>query len=323
VVGAGDQLAELLCRLAATAAGLKVTAVLDLDGTLAGRWPAGAATLHRLPDLAERVYRGEVEGIVLALPARAGGELEAVLRRLRHLPVDVSWAPELPERAVPILGAAAAGDVPLVRLTKQPLDGWRYVLKAAEDRALAALLLLFLAPLLAVIALGVRLDSPGKIFYRQIRHGFSREPIAVLKFRTMHQHRCDPRDAATVAQATRGDPRVTRLGRLLRRTSLDELPQLWNVLVGQMSLVGPRPHAVAHDQHYADLIDDYLGRQRVKPGITGWAQVNGCRGETRTVEEMRKRIELDIEYIDRWSILLDLRILCLTLRKGFSHRNAY
>ena len=145
----------------------------------------------------------------------------------------------------------------------------------------------------------------------------------MLKFRTMHAAMCDPIDARWVRQATRGDPRVTRVGRLLRRTSLDELPQLWNVLLGEMSIVGPRPHAVAHDHHYADLIDDYLGRHRVKPGITGWAQIHGYRGETRNVEDMRRRIELDLEYIDRWSLWLDLHILVRTVIVGFTQPTAY
>lgn len=317
VVGLGPPMAELLRRLGDPTSGIRVSVVVDLDGGSAGCWA------HGLAELAERVYRGELDGVVLAVPARAAGLLESALRHLRHLPVEVSWAPDLPDRAVPILGVTEAGDVPLVRLTKRPLDGWPSVLKAIEDRVLAALALLLLAPLMALLALAVRLDSPGPAFYRQFRQGFSKQPIAVLKFRTMHADRCDAADAAVVHQATRDDPRVTRVGRVLRRTSLDELPQLINVLRGEMSLVGPRPHALAHDRHYADLIDDYLGRHRVKPGITGWAQVNGYRGETRTVEDMRKRIELDLEYIDRWSILLDVRILWRTLFMSFGSRNAY
>ena len=146
----------------------------------------------------------------------------------------------------------------------------------------------------------------------------------MLKFRTMHAGQCDPIDARHVRQATRDDPRVTRVGRFLRRTSLDELPQLLNVLQGDMSLVGPRPHAVAHDRHYAAQIDDYLGRHRVKPGITGWAQVNGYRGETRTVDDMRRRIELDLEYIDRWSLWLDsAHPRAQTVFVGFAHARAY
>jgi len=161
------------------------------------------------------------------------------------------------------------------------------------------------------------------VIYRQRRFGFNREAIEVLKFRTMREEACDGADAGTVRQVRRDDDRVTRVGRFLRRSSLDELPQLFNVLRGDMSLVGPRPHAIAHDRHYAELIDGYLGRHRVKPGITGWAQVHGYRGETRTVEDMRRRIEFDLHYIDNWSLALDLRILLRTPLTGFVHDNAY
>jgi putative colanic acid biosynthesis UDP-glucose lipid carrier transferase len=323
VVGLGDQLADTLRRLRSADPALEVTAALDLDGTLVGRWPRGITPLHGFADLEQRVCAGEIDKIVLALPSRSGDLLERTLRNLRHLPIDVSWAPELPTGRLPVLGVGQTGDVTLVRLLERPLDGWRYVLKAVEDRLLAGLILLFIAPVLLAIALAVKLDSPGPVFYRQKRHGFSRQPIFMLKFRSMHADRCDAPDAKVVRQATRNDPRVTRVGRILRRTSLDELPQLLNVLAGDMSLIGPRPHAVAHDHHYAQLIDDYVGRHKVKPGITGWAQVNGLRGETRTVEEMRRRIELDLEYIDKWSLWLDARILMRTVLVGFRHDNAY
>ena len=323
VVGLGEHLPALLRRLGAVGPAFQVAAALDLDQSLLGRWPRGIVPLHGFADLERCVYDGEIDQIVLALPARDDGLLERTLRTLRHLPVDVSWAPELPEARVPILGIIQAGDVPLVRLLERPLDGWRYVLKSLEDRILAGLVLLFTAPVMLAIALAVKLDSPGPVFYRQKRHGFSKQPIEVLKFRSMYVDRCDAPDAKTVRQATRDDPRVTRVGRFLRRTSLDELPQLINVLKGEMSLVGPRPHAMAHDDHYARLIDDYLGRHRVKPGITGWAQVNGFRGETRTTEEMRRRIELDLEYIDNWSLWADLRILARTVFVGFVHLNAH
>ena len=257
------------------------------------------------------------------MPARSSGLLEGALRSLRHLPVDVSWAPELPAQSVPIIGVAEIADVPIVRLTKRPLDGWHYVMKALEDRILASMILIMVAPVMAAIALLVKLDSPGPVFYRQNRHGFSKQPVGMLKFRSMYVDMCDAADARSVRQATNDDPRVTRIGRILRRTSLDELPQLINVLKGEMSLVGPRPHAVAHDHYYADLIDDYLGRHRVKPGMTGWAQVNGCRGETRDVNDMRRRIELDLEYIDQWSILFDFRILWRTVFTGFYSKQAY
>ena len=245
------------------------------------------------------------------------------MRALRHLPVDVSWAPELPDLRTPILGVVQVGEIPLIRLVRRPLDGWRYVLKSVEDQVLAAGMLVVAAPAMLGIALAVKLDSPGPVFYRQHRRGFSGEPIALLKFRTMFVEQCDPPDASEITQASRGDPRVTRIGRFLRRTSLDELPQLFNVLRGEMSVIGPRPHAVAHDRHYADLIDDYLGRHRVKPGMTGWAQVHGYRGETRTIDQMRRRIELDLEYIDQWSLWLDLQIFYRTLLVGFTQSSAF
>jgi putative colanic acid biosynthesis UDP-glucose lipid carrier transferase len=166
----------------------------------------------------------------------------------------------------------------------------------------------------------VKLDSPGPVLFRQKRYGFNNNDITVFKFRSM---RNDPNPDPSVPQAQRNDPRVTRIGAFLRKSSLDELPQLFNVLQGTMSLVGPRPHAVAHNEHYAAVIDGYLGRHRVKPGITGWAQVNGYRGETDTPEKMRMRVQYDLYYIDNWSLSLDLKILLMTIFVGFVNRNAY
>jgi exopolysaccharide biosynthesis polyprenyl glycosylphosphotransferase len=171
-----------------------------------------------------------------------------------------------------------------------------------------------------LIALLIKLDGHGPVLFRQRRFGFNNDPITVLKFRTMS---ADAANDVTVPQATRHDPRVTRVGRILRRTSLDELPQLINVLKGEMSLVGPRPHAIAHNEYYAEAIDGYLGRHRVKPGITGWAQVNGLRGETATVQAMHERVKHDLYYIENWSMPFDLLILLRTLMVGFVHRNAY
>ncbi|MGD9511500.1 MAG: undecaprenyl-phosphate glucose phosphotransferase [Geminicoccaceae bacterium] len=328
VIGLGEELPRALDRLATPGPGLagpltRIACALDLDGSLHGRWPRGVGRLAGFAELEERVRDGKVDQIVLAMPPRSGELVGRTLRNLRHLGVDVGWVPGLPGGHLPVLGTAQIGDVPMLRLLERPLDGWRWLLKGVEDRVLAALLLVLLAPLLLLIALAVRLDTPGPVFYRQRRHGFSQQPITMLKFRTMHAALCDPVDARSVRQASRGDPRVTRIGRFLRRTSLDELPQLINVLRGDMSLVGPRPHAVAHDRLYAEEIDGYLGRHRVKPGITGWAQVNGCRGETRTTAEMRRRIELDLEYIDHWSLWFDLRILVRTVLVGFRQEAAY
>jgi Undecaprenyl-phosphate glucose phosphotransferase len=269
------------------------------------------------------MHRQPVHQVVLALPWSASAEIEPVLRWLRGFAVDAWLYPDATRSELRVLGTGMIGKAPLLRVLERPLDGGQAFAKTLFDRAIAGILLLFISPLLLVLAAMVRFSSPGPIFYRQIRHGFNHEPIGVLKFRSMYAELCDAPDAREVRQALRHDKRITPIGGFLRRTSLDELPQLWNVFRGEMSLVGPRPHAMAHNEHFAHQIDGYLGRHRVRPGITGWAQVNGCRGETRTVEDMRRRVELDLYYIDNWSLLLDIQILLRTVLVGFAHRNAY
>lgn len=279
--------------------------------------------LRRYPELAAILHTRRVDEVILVTDAVPAGAVDALVRWLRTFPVSASLAAEYFDRRIPLLALTRIGDTPLLRVVERPLDGWQRVLKALEDRILGTLFLVLAAPVMAVIALAVKLTSPGPILYRQLRHGFNQQPIEVLKFRTMYVDRCDPPDAAQVCQARRHDPRVTPLGRILRRTSLDELPQLINVVRGEMSLVGPRPHALAHNEIYAALIDGYLARHRVKPGITGWAQVNGCRGETTTVAEMERRARLDLEYIESWSLLADLVILLRTIGEVFRARRAW
>jgi Undecaprenyl-phosphate glucose phosphotransferase len=196
------------------------------------------------------------------------------------------------------------------------------VVKTIEDRVLASLILVAIAPVMAAVAIGIKLTSPGPVFFKQKRYGFNNEIIEVFKFRSMHVARCSA-DTGPVAQARKDDDRITPFGRFLRRTSLDELPQFINVVRGDMSIVGPRPHAVAHNEQYAKLIDEYLARHKVKPGITGWAQVNGLRGETDTLDKMERRVQFDLHYIENWSLALDLRIILMTILVGFSHPNAY
>jgi exopolysaccharide biosynthesis polyprenyl glycosylphosphotransferase len=191
--------------------------------------------------------------------------------------------------------------------------------KRVLDLVAAIALLVMFAPVLAVVALLVRLDSKGPVFFRQTRTGLRGRAFAIVKFRTMRVLE----NGETIVQATEHDPRITRIGRFLRKTSLDELPQLFNVLAGEMSLVGPRPHAVAHDRHYGALIEDYAARQRVKPGITGWAQVQGLRGATPTLDIMRARIQCDVWYAQNASLALDLRILFATPAALLRQRNAY
>lgn len=264
-----------------------------------------------------------VEQLLLVSGTSNGRALNRIVDGLRHLPIEINLVSGPIDGEVPLISLRAVGSLPATVLLERPRGGPLSLQKEIFDRLAAFCLLVFVAPLLALIAIAVKLDSRGPVLYRQGRLGFNREQFEVLKFRTMHAERCDVPGATTIRQASRDDDRVTRVGRFLRRTSLDELPQLFNVLRGDMSLVGPRPHAVAHDRHYAELIDGYLARHRVKPGITGWAQVNGYRGETRTLEDMRRRIELDLQYIDNWSLFLDLKILLRTPSAGFIHENAY
>ena len=269
------------------------------------------------------VHRHDCDRVVLAADWTQADVVESIVAALRHRPVEVLWVPSLVSVRLPLIDVVRSGNHIALRMLEPPIDGWRYVIKSVEDRLLAALLLTILSSLMLLIAAAVKLTSAGPIFFRQRRYGFNREIIEVLKFRTMHAFACDARDAATVKQATRDDPRVTPVGRFLRRSSLDELPQLFNVLRGEMSLVGPRPHAVAHDSYYETLIGDYLQRHCVKPGITGWAQVNGCRGPVRTVEDMKQRVILDLEYIKRWTPSRDLWILFRTLIVIVGGKNAY
>jgi putative colanic acid biosynthesis UDP-glucose lipid carrier transferase len=211
------------------------------------------------------------------------------------------------------------GNTPLVIVNDSPSYEGYWLIKRIEDIVLGFLILLAALPIMCVIALFIKLDSPGPVLFRQRRHGLNGEVIKVMKFRTMRT--LD--DGEVVNQATQNDPRVTSVGKFLRRTSLDELPQFFNVIQGNMSIVGPRPHAVAHNDYYRKLIDGYMQRHKVKPGITGWAQVNGMRGETDTIEKMQGRVDFDIYYINHWSLVLDLKIIFLTIIAVVGDKKAY
>jgi putative colanic acid biosynthesis UDP-glucose lipid carrier transferase len=209
--------------------------------------------------------------------------------------------------------------IPVVGICETPFTGTNDLIKRISDLVLASLILVLISPLLVAVAIGVRLSSPGPVVFRQNRNGLAGEEIVVYKFRSMRVQDNGP----VVRQATRNDPRITRFGAFIRRTSLDELPQFFNVLQGSMSIVGPRPHAVAHNEEYRRLIKAYMVRHKVKPGITGWAQVNGQRGETDTIEKMQARVEYDLEYLRNWSLVFDLQIIVRTIRLVFFDRKAY
>ena len=314
VVGRGSPAERLVQRLE-SGGEARVVGIFEPGGA-AGEGDASAAS-QGINEFALLARRMPIDEVAISLPCADADDLRATLRKLSTVPVNVKLCPDVPDDASGSLVILPVAAAPVLQ---RPLAGWPNLIKRGMDLAIAGTLLIALAPLMALLALAIKLDSPGPTLFRQQRFGFNKNPITVYKFRTMHAAAAlDP----NVPQACRNDPRVTRVGRILRRTSFDELPQLLNVLDGTMSLVGPRPHAIVHDEHYAALIDGYLARHRVRPGITGWAQVNGYRGEIDSTEKMARRLEHDLFYIDHWSPLFDLYILFRTARIGFGDANAY
>jgi putative colanic acid biosynthesis UDP-glucose lipid carrier transferase len=256
----------------------------------------------------------------LALPMSKEHTIHRIVTELRHDFVNIRFIPDV--RSLALFGQPAVEllGVPALNLAASPVTPLHVLPKLVFDRLFACAVLVSLLPLLVVIAGAVKLSSPGPVFFRQRRKGLDGNEFEIYKFRSMKVH---AEAAGRVTQATRSDPRVTRVGAFLRRTSLDELPQFINVLKGEMSVVGPRPHALAHDDIYKDLVRGYMQRYRIKPGITGWAQVNGYRGETDCIEKMRERVRFDLHYMQHWSFALDLKIVAMTMWKGFSGSNAY
>jgi Undecaprenyl-phosphate glucose phosphotransferase len=256
--------------------------------------------------------------LVLVVTADQLHQLDAVLEELRSVPLPIRLLPDARLSQLVLQPSRRVGAFALVDITREPLSASERWVKRALDIAVAGLALAATAPLLTLVMAAIKLDSPGPVLFRQTRRGFNGRDFKILKLRTMSVLE----DGEGIAQATKRDPRVTRIGAWLRRTSIDELPQLWNVLRGEMSVVGPRPHAVAHDNYYDTLIENYAFRHHVKPGLTGWAQVRGHRGETPKVSMMAARVEHDIWYINNWSLLLDIRILFLTVTRLLD-RTAY
>jgi putative colanic acid biosynthesis UDP-glucose lipid carrier transferase len=279
----------------------------------------GFALLGKLSEVKRYVERLRVDVIFIALPLRHLQRVMDLVDELRDSTASIYYVPDvfvfdlIQSRTTEII------DVPVIAMCETPFYGYRGVMKRITDIGLTTILLAVGLPLMLVIALVIRLDSPGPVIFRQRRYGLDGHEIVVYKFRSMHV----AEDGAHVRQATRDDARVTRVGRFLRRYSLDELPQLINVLQGRMSLVGPRPHAVAHNEQYRRLIKSYMVRHKVLPGITGLAQVNGCRGETTELEQMEARVKYDLEYLRSWTPLLDVKVLIATFLQVFGDSKAY
>jgi len=326
IYGAGAVSEDVIQQLERDAGtDIRISGIFD-ERDQEGRAPRLIAGYPRLGGLKELLALGResrIDLVIVALPVTAEQRLSQIVKRLSVLPADI----KLPARATSIRFSpktySHVGSVAMIDLHDKPIADWGTVSKWVFDKTIAALALILLAPVMAAVAIAIRLDSRGPVLFKQKRYGFNNELIEVYKFRSMYTDLCDAKAARLV---TKDDPRVTKVGRFIRKTSLDELPQLLNVLKGNLSLVGPRPHAVsakADNRLYDEVVDGYFARHKVKPGITGWAQINGWRGETDTAEKIEKRVEHDLYYIENWSVLFDLYILLKTPVSLLKTENAY
>lgn len=320
IAGTIDHAERLLRRLEKSRQGFVSYTGVFIDGpseTLVAGYPVNGD----LGDIPAHVRSATVDDVVIALPWSEERKILELVDNLRELPVNVYLGSDLIGLRLDFYAPPGhfAG-APIYSVIGHPLPGWALAVKTIEDYVLATLILVGLAIPMAIIAVLIRLDSPGPIIFRQDRFGFNNKRFSIFKFRSM-RHAETPEEETV--QAVQGDPRVTTVGRFLRRSSLDELPQLFNVLNGTMSLVGPRPHAVDHNEHFSQHIRGYFARHRVKPGITGWAQVNGLRGQTDTADKMAERVRYDVYYAENWSLFFDLRILIQTFLIVFTGKNAH
>lgn len=322
VFGSGEQANRLIEQLSSSKLQFnKVIGVFDDRQTRGGKAMEGYPVLGNIDDLKRFVRMNHVDDIIVALPWNADERQVNIVKQLRELPSHIHLVSDLvgfrfPNKPSP----NHFGAVPMIEVIDSPLSGWSIMLKWMEDKILSGILLFIFLPVLLCVALAIKLESKGPVLFKQKRFGYNNRVFEIYKFRSMY---CDNEDKKTTIQASKEDPRITRVGKFIRRTSLDELPQLLNVFLGSMSLVGPRPHAVDHNEEYSTLIDGYFARHRVKPGITGWAQVNGFRGETDTLDKMEGRVDYDTYYCDNWSLFFDFQILAMTAFVGFINKNAY
>jgi Undecaprenyl-phosphate glucose phosphotransferase len=326
VVGGGDPGEHLVTALERQRdSDVRLVGVFDDRGD--DRAPTTCAGLQKLgtvDDLVEFARRTRVDLVIFSLPISAESRILQMLKKLWILPVDIRLSAHTNKLQFRPRSYSYIGTVPVLDVFDRPIADWDVVMKWLFDKIVGGLALLAALPVMAVVAIAIRLDSRGPVLFKQKRYGFNNELIEVFKFRSMY---VEATDATAAKLVTKGDPRVTRVGRFIRKTSLDELPQLFNVLLkGNLSLVGPRPHAVhakAVDRLYDEAVDGYFARHRVKPGITGWAQINGWRGETDNDEKIQRRVEHDLYYIENWSVLFDLYILAMTPFSLLKTENAY
>ncbi|MGY2489182.1 undecaprenyl-phosphate glucose phosphotransferase [Cupriavidus sp. CP313] len=317
IVGYGRTGQEMYRRATAShATGFKVSGIYAPEGEPT---PEGRRRITDSAQIPEFARDQGIDEIWLTLPMSEFRLMQEINFSLRNDFIDIKWMPSVLDFDLLNHNVGNFLGMPAVEMNRPPALGVRGTIKAIFDRTFAALVLIALSPLFLIIGVLIKRDSPGPVFFKQERLGMDGRVIHVYKFRSMKVHA----EHGTVTQATKGDSRITPIGAFLRRTSLDELPQFINVLKGEMSVVGPRPHAMAHNNMYKEQLDFYMMRHRVKPGITGWAQINGYRGETDTLDKMAKRVEHDIFYIRNWSFWMDVRIIFWTAFKGWTGRNAY
>ncbi len=320
IAGAGALGHKLAERIRTTPyLGVQVAGYFDDRGTDRLEGVSDEEVLGTVEELAEFVKKNRVDLIYLTLPMASQPRIMKLLDDLRDTTASVYFIPDIFLFDLIQGRMDTIGGLPVLAVCETPFFGMNALVKRTSDIALSTVILIGIAPLLAAIAIGVKLTSPGPVLFRQRRYGLDGREILVYKFRSMTV----AEDGAVVKQATKNDRRVTPFGAFLRRTSLDELPQFVNVLQGRMSVVGPRPHAIAHNEQYRKIVKSYMVRHKVRPGITGWAQVNGLRGETETVDKMKARIEYDLDYLRHWSLKLDFHIIWKTLFVVFKKQNAY
>jgi putative colanic acid biosysnthesis UDP-glucose lipid carrier transferase len=298
---------------------IEVRGFFDDRGDIRHPTGRGAPLLGKMDDVSDFVHAHNIKMVYISQPISAQPRIRKLLDELQDTTTSVYFLPDIYTFDLMQARIDHLAGMPVVAVCETPFTGVNSVIKRVSDVVLASMILMMIAPIMAIIALLVKLSSPGPVIFRQRRYGLYGEEILVYKFRTMTV----ADDGAKVVQATKDDARITRVGAFLRRSSLDELPQFINVIQGRMSIVGPRPHAVAHNELYRKLIKGYMLRHKVKPGITGWAQVNGFRGETETLDKMQARIEYDLDYLRNWSLTLDLWIIVRTVWVVLKRENAY
>jgi len=323
IIGADEALKRVVTKLQTFSDEIGIYGVFNDRPLLSLPQSCDFSVSGDIDDLVRFAQHVEIDHVILAVPLGANHRIKMLVDKLRQLPLEVLISVELIGQTFPILSLRHLGDLPTLEIVSPPIKHWGIIIKWIEDKLLALFLLILTAPLMLIVAVLIKWDSPGPVFFVQERYGFNNKIIKVLKFRTMY---VDAEDRSGARRTVEGDPRVTRIGRILRAMSLDELPQILNVFKGEMSLVGPRPHAVAMkvgDSLYCDAVGEYAQRHRVKPGITGWAQVHGLRGEIGDLLQARERVAYDLEYIDNWSIWLDFKILLMTVWVLIIPKNAY